>query len=216
MVSLRRSCSTQPRTRFAIRCCFVDTPLATECLLCFRTAAPSPGIPLPYSLASPGRVFQLSNGTMRMLRLPTVHLAVLCSPLVLQYHACFPLLCPHLGSLSPESTATVPGYIPPSSSTGYIAWKPSALPSSQGLPCAFALLSDPAQPVRLAIAAFRCYPRCSDYEGHGTQSFFRGSITRLLHSLSTLRAVITADYARLASGWWLAFAGWDWSPTEVQ
>ena len=41
---------------------------------------------------------------------------------------------------------------------------------------------------------------------------FRGSITRLFHSLPTLRATISDDYARLASGWWLAFAGWDCLP----
>ena len=34
---------------------------------------------------------------------------------------------------------------------------------------------------------------------------FRGSIARPLHSLSTLRAAIADDDARLASGWWLAF-----------
>jgi hypothetical protein len=35
---------------------------------------------------------------------------------------------------------------------------------------------------------------------------FRGSITRPGASLSTLRAVLTDDDARLAYGWWLAFA----------
>ena len=40
----------------------------------------------------------------------------------------------------------------------------------------------------------------------------RGSITRLLKLLSTLRADISADYARLASVRWLIFNGQDWLP----
>jgi hypothetical protein len=38
-------------------------------------------------------------------------------------------------------------------------------------------------------------------------------MTRLLHSLSTLRAAITDDYARLASGQRLTVSGWDCLPT---
>ncbi len=47
----------------------------------------------------------------------------------------------------------------------------------------------------------------------GTKS--RGSITRPLYSLSTLRANITVDYARLASGWRLTSAGQDWLSCKV-
>ena len=46
------------------------------------------------------------------------------------------------------------------------------------------------------------------------QISFRDSITWLWHSLSTLRAALLDDDARLASGWWLTFSGWDWLPTE--
>jgi len=59
----------------------------------------------------------------------------------------------------------------------------------------------------------RCCPRCDDDEGSYDLALFRGSITRLLHSLSTLRAAITDDDARLASGGWLTLTGWDWLPT---
>jgi hypothetical protein len=45
----------------------------SQCTICvsqlqFRI----PGIPLPYSLAFPGRISQLSNGTMKILRLPII------------------------------------------------------------------------------------------------------------------------------------------------
>ena len=61
----------------------------------------------------------------------------------------------------------------------------------------------------------RCGPRCSNDEG-SHNVFFRGSITQLLHSLSTLRAAIADDDARLASGGWLALTGWGWLPTGFQ
>ena len=59
----------------------------------------------------------------------------------------------------------------------------------------------------------QCCPRYHDDEGSCDLALFRGSMTRLLHSLSTLRAAIADDDARLASGGWLALAGWDWLPT---
>lgn len=42
--------------------------------------------------------------------------------------------------------------------------------------------------------------------------YFRGSITYLHQSLSMLRATISGDYARLASGGWLALTAQDWVP----
>ena len=48
-----------------------------------------------------------------------------------------------------------------------------------------------------------------------TMYAFRGSITKLLYFLSTLRANISIDYARLGSGCWSGFAGWDWLPTGL-
>jgi hypothetical protein len=66
----------------------------------------------------------------------------------------------------------------------------------------------PAGPRRLAATALRCCPRYVDGEGSRKQ-LFRGSIARLQHALSTLRAAFTGDDARLASGGRLAFPGWD-------
>ena len=42
--------------------------------------------------------------------------------------------------------------------------------------------------------------------------YFRGSIAYLHQSLSTLRAIISGDYARLASSGWLALTVQDWLP----
>ena len=44
---------------------------------------------------------------------------------------------------------------------------------------------------------------------------FRGSITRLLYSLSTLCATISDDYTRLASGGWSDLAAQDWVPACI-
>jgi hypothetical protein len=41
---------------------------------------------------------------------------------------------------------------------------------------------------------------------------FRGSITRPIHSLCTLRSGGYPTPATLAAGWWLALAGWDFHP----
>ena len=45
---------------------------------------------------------------------------------------------------------------------------------------------------------------------------FRGAITRLLHSLCTLRAAISVDYATLGYGCWLSFTvPLGWSPKKI-
>jgi hypothetical protein len=80
--------------------------------------------------------------------------------------------------------------------------------------CASALLSDPGRIV--FTKPIQCYdvaPAVLTTKAPTTISLFRGSITQLLHSLSTLRAAITDDYARLASGWWLTTTRWDCLPT---
>ena len=82
--------------------------------------------------------------------------------------------------------------------------------------CAFALLSDPGRiaptkPVQWVevVSRIDLSPRFHDDEGSRNLALFRGSITQLLHSLSTLRAAIADDDARLASGGWLALTGWE-------
>lgn len=66
--------------------------------------------------------------------------------------------------------------------------------------CAFALLSDPGLPIILALANDQCCSRYSENESRKQNISFRGSVTQLLHSLCTLRAAITDDYATLGSG----------------
>ena len=93
--------------------------------------------------------------------------------------------------------------------------RPTVLPGSQRTPLCLrsALRSRPdldASP----STALRCCPRTHRLRGLQQQTPFRDSITQLQHSLSTLRAVLLDDYARLVSGWWLTVSGWDWIPTE--
>jgi hypothetical protein len=83
--------------------------------------------------------------------------------------------------------------------------------------CAVALLLDPARidstkPIQWIDMA----PGPMTTKAPCDLALFRGSMTRLLHSLSTLRAAITDDDARLASGGWLVLTGWEWLPTGFQ
>jgi hypothetical protein len=83
--------------------------------------------------------------------------------------------------------------------------------------CAFALLLDPGRidstkPIQWIDMA----PGPMTTKAPCDLALFRGSMTRLLHSLSTLRAAITDDDARLASGGWLVLTGWEWLPTGFQ
>ena len=78
------------------------------------------------------------------------------------------------------------------------------------LPCS----QTPAGPRRLAFTALRYCSRRSNNESPSIW-LFRGSITRLQHWLFTLRAALSDDYAKLASGGWPTFPGWDSNvPTE--
>jgi len=80
---------------------------------------------------------------------------------------------------------------------------------------AFAPLSDPGRTSAPCLwrrsgavpAHAHVEDSCHKYP-FGTQS--RGFGTHYLRFVPPLRD----DYARLASGWWLAFSGWDWLPTE--
>ena len=88
-------------------------------------------------------------------------------------------------------------------------------PKSPGNPCACDLRrrlpptpcsSTPVESFRLTFSPVRCGPRTLKRQGLPMRS-----ISGLYHtarcSLCTLRAVVTFDYATLASGGWLAFAG---------
>ena len=79
------------------------------------------------------------------------------------------------------------------------------------MPCSWT----PAEPRCLASTALRCCPPTTEREGPRRPWSFRSSITRPQHWLFTLRAAITGDDAKLASGVWPVFPGWDSSlPTE--
>ena len=79
------------------------------------------------------------------------------------------------------------------------------------LPCS----QTPVEPRCLAFAALRCCPPAIGRGGPQRHDSFRSSITRPQHWLFTLRAAITGDDAKLASGVWPVFPGWDSSlPTE--
>jgi hypothetical protein len=73
------------------------------------------------------------------------------------------------------------------------------------LPCSWT----PAEPWCLAFTAPRCCPPSTERGGPRQPWRFRSSMTWLQHSLFTLRAAITGDYAKLASGVWPVFPGWD-------
>ena len=79
------------------------------------------------------------------------------------------------------------------------------------LPCSWT----PVEPSCLAFTAFRCCPSTTEREGPRRPWSFRSSIARPQHWLFTLRAVIADDDAKLASGGWPSFPGWDSNlPTE--
>ena len=79
------------------------------------------------------------------------------------------------------------------------------------LPCS----RTPAEPRGLAFTALRCCPPTPVLRGPRRSREFWSSITRPEHWRFTLRAAITDDDAKLASGVWPIFPGWDSSlPTE--
>ena len=83
--------------------------------------------------------------------------------------------------------------------------RPSHLPAKPQ--CCFALLSDPGRtfapdrsPSRHLLGTTVLSPLSQARRLH--RSYFRGSIIRLYSSLSTLRASLSTDYARLACSSW--------------
>ena len=88
---------------------------------------------------------------------------------------------------------------------------PSVLPSSLRTPRAFALLSDSGRASTPGLTACRCCPRTLRGRGPPQYDYFRSSITRLLHWLFTLRAALSDDDAKLASGGLPNLSGWAFS-----
>jgi hypothetical protein len=151
----------------------------------------------------PSGRFPRFTGTIKALRLPTrpSRLASL----------------PSLGgtALTPVFALTVagacgrePGLLiagRPSSMTPRKRW---GLPGSWTDPCMYAALSDPGEISMPGHNGVSILPVPSLRRRLPRRRSFRGSITRLARLLSTLRgAGCPALHARLASGWWPAFAG---------
>ena len=71
----------------------------------------------------------------------------------------------------------------------------------------FALLSDPGRTSTPGPCGVSVLPSVERWRRLQRQTLFRDSITRLLDSPPTLRAAISGDDARVASGWRPAFSG---------
>jgi hypothetical protein len=113
--------------------------------------------------------------------------------------------------LSPNAWMLFSRFILPGSFCSRTFWGPPRFPVNPNVPLPWS--RTPAGPRRLAFAALRYCPRRLDNEG-SDNCLFRGSIARLWYSLSTLRAALTSDYARLASGGGQPFPGGIVAPTE--
>lgn len=95
---------------------------------------------------------------------------------------------------------------PSSSHSGVLGGERRALPSSQGtLLCLCPGLRPRSGLHAKPFAACRCCPLSTESEDPGRSVTFRSSISQPGHSLSTLRAALTDDDARLACRCWLFF-----------
>jgi hypothetical protein len=146
-----------------------------------------------------------------LLRLPAVRPALLwfslCSAVPLGVRCSLPSL--------PDAAQLGPGAWSPGAPPG-LSMETVGPPRFLGnprvrLPCS----RTPAGPWRLALAPPRCCPRCANGEDPSDQN-----LSRLYHTAFALAVYASQpgsprDHARLASGWWLAFAGWDSPPTGL-
>ena len=153
---------------------------------------------LPYSWALPGRHFPTFNGTMKELRLLDAHLVRslftrgAIPPLTLSIRShprqdrrvCAWMLL--------SRSHPVSGNFGGDAKLSHVRREPLRLCPAPSIP---------AKPPRQVIAALRFCPRCSEHEGLDIQPFSRDSFARLQHSLSTLRAALSDDDARLVSVW---------------
>ena len=155
----------------------------------------------------------LSSGTMKELRLLDIYLVPLDSHS--RADTSVDSACSlAVASESPRLHQDVGK--PVASMSGMLAEEKSSSPIFPGnphvpTPCS----STPVPPSRLALAPCRFCPPSHDSEGLGRLCTFRGSITWPWHSLSTLRAALTDDDARLACRGWPAFPAWDFAPISI-
>jgi hypothetical protein len=149
---------------------------------CFPPSVPCSYAPFPPQ--GPDGSVPLLSRYYEAFRLPDDPPAQLRSPSPQRYHR-YPSFAPvGVGRPSPTGQGCCPASL-----TGSLTWSHQGLPGSWGTLCARAPLSDPGEtsgpgPLRPLGAAFR------SFNGVGSRTIrnFRGSITRPVHSLSTLRS----------------------------
>lgn len=183
---------------------------------CYPTTAPYPDTVLPYSSGSPRVGFAGLPGTMTVLRLPPA-LPPRFVASARQYHQPPPLFVSPVG-LQKGQILTGPDV------SGSSPWPPLRhrfLVEQYGPP---RFLGSPLVPLPRsrtpAAPALRCHsrnqvlPPYTERRRPQHSTDFRGSITRLQHSLSTLPDSAFPTLARLASGGWQTLSGWDLNPLD--
>ncbi len=97
----------------------------------------------------------------------------------------------------------------------FVWWSSTGLPGSWGvLSCLCPAHRPRPRPLCHAIYAKPVLPPLQGRRRPQHLTSFRGSITRLQHSLSTLPASDFPTLARLASGGWQTLTGWDSNPLD--
>ena len=194
----------------AIRCCRVDTTSEFDASWVFPISssvlpAPSCDFPFPTPRLPVRPVHRLSNGTMGVLRLPKI----LLQPVVASRSDTTAVSIVFvLSPLRPPAVTRHPSPRAGSCSTGLppvpLTVETSGSPRFLGSHTyRSAPLLDPGRaslPGLLSAVPF-C-PRFNNHEGPFDLPRFRGSLTRLSGSLSTLPPLRYLRRARLASGWW--------------
>ena len=168
----------------AIRCCFVDTFLNSDALIVFPPNDSKIRYP-PFPLQDPsGWVLLLHRYYAGITTTATLSAALRFLRLAV------PSLCPHCFALPvPENFAQKAWSCSPVIPNGCPDGRWQSLPGSWETSCAFALLSDPGKikiPGQYSILML-----LPPYKRRKLLRFiqFRGSITQLLHSLSTLHGM---------------------------
>ena len=194
----------------AIRSCRVDTGSSFEALAMFPSNGSLTRHPLP-STGFPRGEFPGFIGTMRRSdSLPPSRLASF--RFARQYRdvrLCF----------APAGLARVtdgPGVGDPAPDrrcAAESAGRPKFLENpGAAMPCS----STPAGPTPLALTVRRCCPRAVKNEGSKRVVISGLYSTALLLAVYASPRPLRSRDARLASGCWLSFTGWDWSPTGFQ
>jgi hypothetical protein len=172
---------------------------------CGPPTIPQPGASFPPP--APGGCSLPASAVLGSAPIPCLPLAALRCASLGDTTRCVGLFAPN----GPERTTVGQGLVFRYPQPDHARGEVQGVPSSWGiLVCLCPVLRPRSDRTLLAQAERRCCPRDVQDEGSGGYSS-RGSIARPWHWLSTLRPVgYPHQDARLASGCWLGFAGWDW------